>query len=407
MGESRRLVAVAASAVVLISGACSAGNEIAPHSGRGIRSTPPASEGSPEETNPRLRLRDLDIALKEVATGLEAPLYVTHAGGRTLFVVEQIGRIRIVQSGSLQARPFLDIADRITAGGEQGLLGLAFHPDYADNGRFFVDYTDTEGDTVVAEYQRATATSADPSSERILLRIDQPFANHNGGGLMFGPDGYLYVATGDGGSGGDPEGNGQDRNTLLGKLLRIDVDDPGGDPYGIPEDNPFRDRRDARAEIWSFGLRNPWRFSFDRTGIWIADVGQEAWEEVNRMPVDEGGLNYGWNVMEGESCFEPPSGCDADGLVLPLTSYSHDFGCSVTGGYVYRGRRFPEMVGAYIFGDYCSGFVWGVRASGKSPQEPVRLLESGVSISSFGLNRNGEMLVTDISSGRLLRVVAR
>ena len=411
MGE-RRLPAVTASVVLTLTllTACS-DSEPSPPVGDGIRSTPsPTEDSRGEAAASGLRLKRLKISLKEVASGFEAPLFVTQAGdgSRTLFVIEQAGRIRIVQGGGPAPDPFLDISDRITAGGEQGLLGLAFHPDYASNGFFFVNYTDEAGDTVVSRFERSSASAADPSSETILLRIDQPYANHNGGALAFGPDGYLYIATGDGGSGGDPEGNGQSLDTLLGKILRIDVDGGSGDrAYAIPNDNPFADRDDARPEIWAYGTRNPWRFSFDRTGIWIADVGQDELEEINRMPVDEGGLNYGWNVMEGDACYEPPSGCRADDLVLPIATYSHDLGCSVTGGYVYRGSRFPKMVGAYLFGDYCSGMIWGLRASGRSPQEPVRLSSSGHSISSFGLKRGGEILLTDIASGQLLRVVAR
>jgi glucose/arabinose dehydrogenase len=403
------VLGVAASALLVLLFACSRGEEVSEPNGRGIRGSP-AEDATQPGTVAGPRLRRLRIGLKVVASGLEAPLYVTHAGDGTgsLFVVEQAGRIRIVRGGSVIQQPFLDITDRITSGGEQGLLGLAFHPDYENNGRFFVNYTDTNGDTVVAEYRRVNPMTADPSSEAVLLRIDQPYPNHNGGALEFGPDGYLYIATGDGGSGGDPHDNGQSLSTLLGKTLRIDVDKTsGGRPYGIPQDNPFSDRPEARPEIWAYGLRNPWRFSFDRTGIWIADVGQGEWEEVNRMPTDEGGLNYGWNIMEGESCYEPPNGCSADGLVLPIATYSHDFGCSVTGGHVYRGPRFPEMVGAYLFGDYCSGYIWGLRSGARSPQRPIRLLESGHSISSFGLTRNGEILMTDISSGELLRVVQR
>jgi glucose/arabinose dehydrogenase len=408
-GELRRAAAgIVASLVLMV--ACS-DSEPSPPVDEGIRSTPSPTEETEGVAAPSApRLKRLRIDLKEVASGFEAPLFVTHAGdgSRTLFVIEQVGRIRIVAGGRPAPQPFLDISDRITSGGEQGLLGLAFHPDYSDNGLFFVNYTDEAGDTIVSRFERASATEADPSSETILFRIGQPYPNHNGGALAFGPDGYLYIATGDGGSGGDPQGNGQSLDTLLGKMLRIDVDGGSGErAYSIPEDNPFIGEANAREEIWAYGMRNPWRFSFDRTGIWIADVGQDELEEVNRMPVDEGGLNYGWNVMEGDACYEPPSGCRAQGLVLPIATYSHDLGCSVTGGHVYRGSKFPEMVGAYLFGDYCSGAIWGLRSGGRSPQEPVPLMSTGRSISSFGVTRGGELLLTDIAAGDVLRVVTR
>jgi glucose/arabinose dehydrogenase len=352
------------------------------------------------------------VGVRPVADGLEAPLLATHAGdgsGR-LFVVEQVGRIRVVRDGELLAEPFLDVSDRVVAGGEQGLLGLAFHPDFATNGRFFVDYTDLDGDTVVAEYAvlDGDADRVDPASERVLLRIGQPFANHNGGHLAFGPDGFLYVGTGDGGSAGDPMGNGQRLDTLLGKILRLDLDGRSGDrPYGIPPGNPFVEHEGARPEIWAFGLRNPWRFSFDReTGdLWIGDVGQGAFEEIDAVPGDEAGVNYGWNVMEGRACFAPETGCDEDGLRLPVAVYGHGEGCSVTGGFVYRGSRWPGLAGAYLFSDFCSGTIWAVDAA-RPNAGPTAVLETGRAISSFGEDEDGELYVTDLAGGALLRVVA-
>jgi glucose/arabinose dehydrogenase len=314
-----------------------------------------------------------------------------------------------VSGGNLVVEPFLDISSLVVAGGEQGLLGLAFHPDFDSNGKFYVNYTDRNGDTVVAEYRvhSANPDRADPTSARTLLRIDQPYANHNGGGVEFGPDGYLYIATGDGGSGGDPMGNGQNRQTLLGKLLRIDVDATSGTrPYGIPDDNPFVGQSDAHAEIWAYGLRNPWRFSFDNGTLWIADVGQDELEEVNRASADEGGINYGWNIMEGDQCFEA-SECDRSQLELPVATYGRDLGCSVTGGFVYRGREFQRMRGAYLFADFCTGIVFGLDADDTGRQEPVPLLESGASVSSFGLDERGELYLTDLSAGVVSRVVAR
>ncbi|MGZ8635837.1 MAG: PQQ-dependent sugar dehydrogenase [Actinomycetota bacterium] len=364
---------------------------------------------------PAARVFDPDsvrAALLPVAEGLASPVLATAAGDGTgrLFVLEQVGRIRVLDGGRLLPEPFLDISERILAGGEQGLLGLAFHPGFASNGRFFVDYTDESGDTVIAEYGLAAgdADRADPASERVLLRIDQPFANHNGGGLAFGPDGFLYAGTGDGGSTGDPEGNGQRIDTLLGKLLRIDVDGPAdGRAYGIPPDNPLVGGVGARPEIWALGLRNPWRFSFDReTGdLWIGDVGQGRFEEIDHVPGGEAGVNLGWNVTEGRACFAPPSGCDGSGLTPPVAVYGHDEGCSVTGGFVYRGSRWPDLVGAYVFSDYCSGTIWALAADRPGVDAAV-LLESGRAISSFGEDEAGELYVTDLAGGEVLRLVA-
>lgn len=354
----------------------------------------------------KLDLSSLEIDLEPFVDGLEGPLLLTHAGdgsGRS-FVVEQGGTIRTVQNGQVEPEPFLDISAKTEAGGERGLLGLAFHPDFERNGRFFVNYTDLAGDTIVAAYS-ADGDRGDPGSERVLLKIDQPYANHNGGHLAFGPDGYLYIASGDGGSAGDPQENGQDRDSLLGKLLRIDVD--GGEPYGIPRDNPFADGIDGAPEVWAYGLRNPWRFSFDEDdeALWIADVGQGELEEINRVPDDEGGLNYGWNEMEGSRCFENDD-CDAAGTVSPVTEYEHDLGCSVTGGFVYRGAEFPQLNGAYFFADYCSGNIWAIDSATEGPVEPTLLASTERALSSFGLDEEGEIYVTDIGAGEVLRLVA-
>jgi glucose/arabinose dehydrogenase len=387
---------------LLVAGGCSSAPD---RSGRGGVSS--ETSESPE-TGATPDLDNAAIELRTVVEDLEGPLVATNAGdgsGRQ-FVVEQIGRIRIVRDGELQEEPFLDVSELITAGGEQGLLGLAFHPEYRTNGRFFINYTDLEGDTVVAEYRSdpAGADVASPESARVLMRVDQPYANHNGGALAFGPDGYLYIALGDGGSAGDPHNNGQRLDTLLGKLLRIDVDSPSDElPYGIPEGNPFVGRDDARPEIWAYGLRNPWRFAFDGDDIWIGDVGQGELEEINRMPAARAGLNYGWNIMEGDACYEPPTDCDRESLVLPVATYTHDDGCSVTGGYVYRGS-IASLAGAYIFGDYCSGTIWAVEASGRAEQDPVELLSTDLSISSFGLDERGELYVTDLG-GSVFQVV--
>jgi glucose/arabinose dehydrogenase len=319
----------------------------------------------------------------------------------------------VIRDGRLVREPFLDIADRISAGGERGLLGLAFAPTFAADGRFFVNYTDRDGNTVVSEFRAPdpAADRADPDSERVLLRIDQPFANHNGGALATGPDGLLWIATGDGGSGGDPLGNGQDLRTLLGKLLRIDPRPAGGEPYGIPADNPFvgraGGRKEARAEIWAYGLRNPWRFSFDRaTGdLWVGDVGQGAIEEVDRWEAAApAGPNFGWDTMEGSACFDPAEGCDRAGLVLPVAEYGHDRGCSITGGYVYRGAAVSGLAGTYLYADYCAGTIWGLEAAAGSPA-PTVLLDSGLAVASFGEDEAGELYVIDLAGGRLYRVV--
>ncbi len=352
------------------------------------------------------------IELETLVDGLESPLFVGHAGdgsGR-LFVVEQAGRIRVVREGRLVAEPYLDLTDRIDAGGERGLLGLAFSPTFEVDGLLYVDYTDRDGDTVVSELTAPdpAADTADPASERVLLRIDQPHSNHNGGALAVGPDGLLWIATGDGGSSGDPQGNGQRLDTLLGKLLRIDPRPAGGAPYGIPADNPFVGRASARAEIWAFGLRNPWRFSFDRAtdDLWVADVGQGTWEEVNRWPAGSpAGPNFGWNTMEASACFEPAEGCSTDGLVLPVAEYGHDLGCSVSGGYVYRGARLPALDGTYLFSDYCSGTIWGLDAAAADP-EPRVLAEGAGGVASFGEDEAGELYVVDLAGGRILAVAA-
>ncbi|HYI44121.1 MAG TPA: PQQ-dependent sugar dehydrogenase [Actinomycetota bacterium] len=357
------------------------------------------------------------IDLREIASGLTAPLGVTHSpdGSRRLFVSEQEGVIRIVKGGKLLPRPFIDISDVITSGGERGLLGLSFHPAFGKNRRFYVNYTDLEGDSVIAEYKasRRRPNRASPSTAREVLTFDQPYSNHNGGGLAFGPDGYLYIAVGDGGSGGDPQGNGQRKDTLLGKMLRIDVDDrSGGRQYGIPPDNPFVDEAGAQPEIWSYGLRNPWRFSFDRVGgaMWIGDVGQNEWEEVDFEPGSSpGGLNFGWNIKEGTHCYASQTDCEvadrAGDLTDPVEEYNHELGCSVTGGHVYRGRRFSGLRGLYFFADYCSGTIWALDSDERLQASEVKL-ESGLSISSFGESQSGELFVTD-HGGKLLQVVAK
>jgi glucose/arabinose dehydrogenase len=350
--------------------------------------------------------------LTPIADGFNRPLYVTHAGDNSnrLFVVEQGGRILILKDGVKLQTPFLDISAIISpeaASGfgytERGLLGLAFHPNYAENGVFYINYTDREGTTIVARYLVSADNPdlADPSSAAIVLTQRQPYSNHNGGHLAFGPDGYLYISMGDGGSAGDPLGAGQNLNTLLGKLLRIDPGLDGG--YSIPPDNPFIGTANALPEIWAYGLRNPWRFSFDaQTGdLYIADVGQNRWEEVNFQPADSrGGENYGWNFYEGS---RPFSGLPApSNVVMPVAEYGHNMGISVTGGYVYRGERIPALQGYYIYGDFGWGTLWALRRDAAGVWQNIFLDDTNHTISSFGEDEDRELYLVNYT-GAILR----
>jgi glucose/arabinose dehydrogenase len=351
---------------------------------------------------------DAKIKLTQVASGLSQPLFLTHAGdgsGR-LFIVEKTGRIKILKNGQVLGTPFLAIPRQVSSGYEQGLLGLAFHPGFKTNRKLYVNFTDTAGDTVIREY-RTCSTNPNVvcmSTARLILKIDQPHANHNGGMLAFGPDGFLYIGMGDGGSAGDPSGNGQKLSTLLGKMLRIDINGTSGTkPYRIPSSNPFAGDIPGFDAIWQYGLRNPWRFSFDRsTGdLWIADVGQGLWEEVDRaVRTTSGagrGFNWGWKTMEGTHCYSPSSGCSTSGKQLPLLEYDHSSGrCAVTGGYVYRGSNIPLLVGGYVFGDYCSGEIWVVAANASRPAPKTRLLDTSLLISGFGQGPAGELYVLDL-----------
>lgn len=349
-----------------------------------------------------------------MANGLDAPVDVTNAGdgsGR-IFAAEQAGRIRIVKDGALMDRPFLDIVGRVSSGGERGLLGLAFHPEYPTDRRLFVNYTDLDGNTVISEFlvTGPDPDIADPDSERVVLRITQPFANHNGGGLEFGPDGMLYIAAGDGGSQGDPQGNGRRLDTLLAKILRIDIDGApaSGTPYSIPPGNPFATVAGARPEIWLTGLRNPWRIRFDRvTGdLWIGDVGQGRWEEIDVARDGASGLDYGWNTMEGFHCFAPAEGCDQSGLTLPVAEYDHGGGCAVIGGVVARGPRTGSLAGNYLFGDACSDTLRMIASVGDGRREPVIAAQLGRTLSSIGEGEDGTVFATSLSAGELLRISA-
>jgi glucose/arabinose dehydrogenase len=350
--------------------------------------------------------------LEEVVAGLAFPLYLTAPTGDAsrLFIVERAGAIRIVKDGALLAEPFLDIRDRVSVSGEQGLLGLAFSPTFATDGRFVVHYTDLAGNTTLSRFQASPTDPdrADPATGALILTAAQPFSNHNGGQIAFGPDGFLYLGLGDGGSSGDPDNRGQNLADLLGSILRIDV--RAADPYVVPADNPFIGQPDASPEVWSYGLRNPWRFSFDRaTGdLYIGDVGESQREEIDVSPAAEGagrGLNYGWSLMEGSQCFRGP-GCDQTGLELPALEYGHGEGCSVTGGYVYRGSAIPALQGHYFYADFCQGWVQSFRYDGGVVTELTSwpALSPGGSVVSFGEDAAGELYIVE-AGGRVFRVV--
>jgi glucose/arabinose dehydrogenase len=369
-------------AIAVLAAACSSGER----SSGEVTAT--VARPVPTQTSEQEPLR---LRLTPVASGLDAPVDVTSTPSEPdrLYVVEQAGRIRIIEGGKLSPRPFLDISGDVQAGGEQGLLSVAFHPDYESNRLFYVDYTDLNGDTRVVEFQ--SRDDAGPARKRELLFVDQPYANHNGGQLAFGPDGRLYVGMGDGGGGGDPEERAQNLSERLGKLLSLDVDTPG-----------------SEWRIEGYGLRNPWRFSFDRqTGdLWIGDVGQGQWEEIDHTPRDSPGLeNYGWDVYEGSHLFEDKEPNSEGRLVMPVAEYSHEHGCSVTGGFVYRGDAIPAAQGRYFYGDYCSGNVWSLSLRGATAavrRDPFHV----PALSSFGEDANGELYLVSIE-GKIFKLAER
>jgi glucose/arabinose dehydrogenase len=355
----------------------------------------PTTTAARAETASSAQFRAADVRLVPVAE-LEQPVAMaTRPGERTLYVAEQVGRVRAIRGGRLDPDPVVDISGKVTAGGEQGLLGLAFAPD----GRYlYLAYTDGNGDHQISELTMG-GQRADPGSERSILNFEDPFGNHNGGQLAFGPDDHLYIAFGDGGGGGDPLGSGQSLGTLFGKILRVDPRPAGGRAYGVPSDNPFVDRDGARPEIWAYGLRNPWRFSFDAaTGdLWIGDVGQNAYEEIDFEPAGSGGRNYGWNRREGRHPFN--GGGRPDGAVDPVIEYGRDDGCTVIGGFVYRGRRIGGLRGAYLYGDYCSGWVRAARTRDGKVLEQRDLGLEVPSLSSFGTDAAGELYALSLAGG--------
>lgn len=393
--------------VAMLALACTAGR---PDPGASPTSAPPTGASTASPVAPATTPADAPPANAELSpvqleryTSLAFPMMTglhQMPDGRWL-VLEQQGRIMTFREGDSQATVFLDLRDRVTSGGEEGLLGLALAPDFATSGVFFVDYSAANPRRSVLSSFTSSGAEADRASERIILEVAQPFANHNGGQLAFGPDGFLYYGLGDGGSGGDPQGHGQNKDTLLGSLLRIDVRDRTR--YVVPPDNPLVGQA-GRPEIWAYGLRNPWRFSFDTaTGaLWLADVGQNSWEEVNL--ITKGG-NYGWNIMEGAHCFRGAS-CDQAGLVLPIFEYARSGGdCSVTGGFVYRGSQVPALRGAYVYGDYCSGSVWALRSSAGVAGAHAEIAMSGTRIGSFAQDRAGEVYVLEhATQGRIFRI---
>lgn len=385
---------------------------------------PSNTSGTPTPTStptstpaPTVALSSISLSLTPRWTNLSEPLFLTYAPGdpSRLFIVEKTGRVRVVKNGRLLSAPYLDLSGQVSTGSEQGLLGLAFSPQFMTTGRFYVNYTDRSGSTNVVGYtvaDPASDTPKNPGRRRVLL-VNQPYANHNGGCIVFGPDGYLYIGMGDGGSGGDPHKNGQNPGTLLAKILRIDVGEAGSagsvpTTYRIPADNPFVGKDGYRAEIWAMGVRNPWRFSFDRqTGdLWVGDVGQGAWEEVDHLPARRGGQNLGWNLLEGTHPY-PPGSAEPPGLsrfTMPVVEYPHPTGESITGGYVYRGADSPVLAGVYLYADFVTGKVWGLRLG--ETAATAQLAQTQLSIASFGEDLVGELYVCDLR-GAVYQVSAK
>jgi glucose/arabinose dehydrogenase len=351
------------------------------------------------------------VSLQPYATVPGGPLAFTapRDGSGRFFIPAQDGTAWVVQDGRRLDTPLLDLRGQVSTGGERGLLGIAVHPRFPADPRVFVDYTNSAGDSVVASYRLdpSNPNRLDPATAVQLMVVGQPFPNHNGGALVFGPDGDLYVSFGDGGSGGDPQGNGQRLDTLLAKILRLDVDHPGpGRAYGIPAGNPFTNDPLTHPEIWLYGLRNPWRISFDRANgdLWIGDVGQNAWEEVDVARARSAGLDFGWNRMEGAHCYSPSQGCDQSGLTMPVTEYGHPEGCTIIGGFVYRGAAYPEFRGAYLFADYCSGQIYAIDGASNGPGAPVKVGKTSEGLAAFGEDEAGELYLANLD-GTISKVV--
>jgi len=371
-------------------------------------------EPDPISAGPAERVGDsarIVVELKRFADGAEAATGMTPAPNGRMYITEKAGRIRVMTlNGFVLDEPFMDITDRIKSdGAEQGLVGLAFHPNYQSNGYFYVHYTDLQGDNVIARYSAASGGNAgNPDSEEVLLRVDQPEATHNGGQLVFGPDGYLYIGIGDGGGGNDTFDNAQNGQTLMGSILRVDVN--GAFPYSIPNTNPFVGDPNFRDEIWAYGLRNPWRFSFDRVTdeLYIGDVGEVTWEEINVvMAGSRGGINFGWPIYEGLHC-TGLNECDSTGLTMPITEHEHGAeGCAVIGGYVYRGVSYPVLRGTYLFSDFCSGFIWGLSRNDSGAWRVEKLGEAGFAVTAFGQDLAGEVYILDHVGGGVFQITGR
>ena len=376
------------------------------------------SPGGPDDDTtpppiPAITVSPAELAVEQVAGGFTVPVHlVAPPGDDRLFVVERFGRIAIVENGQTRTEPFLDVSGKLaTDGSERGLLSMAFHPDFADNGHVYMMYTATNGAVTIERYTvpAGTPNIASPASAKTILSVPHPGLTHNGGLVTFGPDGMLYVSIGDGGGRGDPSGNAQKLDVLLGKLLRIDVD--GGDPYAIPDDNPFAGQAGRRGEIWAYGLRNPWRYTFAGTGaqaiLFIADVGMDHWEEINAVAAIEPGLDYGWNVTEGGHCFDATT-CDIRGITFPIHEYESQPPCtSITGGFVHDGTGAPEHAGRYFFADYCRGFLRSISWSGSEVTEALDwdYGETGWRVTSFGRDGHGALYAV-LSDGRIMRLGA-
>jgi glucose/arabinose dehydrogenase len=413
-----RLLVLSAVALVIFT-ACGDGPSLTPRSSETVATAAPmttlpatpsaAPSAAPSAVDPSA----VSVSAEPFFTVPGGPLAMaaTVDGSGRLFVASRDGRIWVVRDGKPNLdQPLLDIRPLVSTGGEQGLLGLALHPGFPADRRILVDYTDVAGDSVVASYgiDPADPDRVDPGTATPILKVHQPYANHNGGALAFGPDGYLYISFGDGGSAGDPNGNGQNTDTLLGKILRIDIDHPSGSAaYAVPADNPFVGRSGSRPEIWLYGLRNPWRMSFDRaTGdLWIGDVGQNLWEEVDVARAARSGLDFGWNIREASHCFLPAEGCRSDGLSGPVAEYGHGQGCTVIGGSVYRGTAQPLLAGLYLFVDYCTGRLFAIPATTEVMTTPVRVGTVGQGMVSFGEDQAGEIYLVN-QGGTIFRLLA-